>query len=254
MDEILIDEKKYISSKRAAKITGYAKDYVGQLCREGRVPARLVGRSWYVLDTAIHDHRFGNGKSEEEIKANTRPERPALTSSWANPRYEAAKTDVLPPVKRHYKEEHIPPVETPAQAPATLQESWRDWFKEVAEVEPQKLVAERMDIPEKTESNADYSAAPEEAGEIIIPIRGYRTPPEALLPKNKAFHHDESPEERIIPKKESRRTLAIIRICFSSFAILSISVAAIGTGYFDSRISSYPGIRVITGVSYYVQK
>ena len=59
MDEILIEEKKYVSSKRAAKMTGYAKDYIGQLCREGRVPARLVGRSWYVLETAIQDHRFG---------------------------------------------------------------------------------------------------------------------------------------------------------------------------------------------------
>lgn len=37
MDELIIGEKTYLSSKRAAKITGYAKDYVGQLCREGRV-------------------------------------------------------------------------------------------------------------------------------------------------------------------------------------------------------------------------
>jgi hypothetical protein len=59
MDELTLDDKKYISSKQAAKITGYAKDYVGQLCREGRVQARLVGRSWYVLESSIKDHRFG---------------------------------------------------------------------------------------------------------------------------------------------------------------------------------------------------
>ncbi len=59
MEEIVFDGKKYISSKLAAKLTGYAKDYVGQLCRESRVTARLVGRSWYVLEDSIKEHRFG---------------------------------------------------------------------------------------------------------------------------------------------------------------------------------------------------
>ena len=86
MDEILIEEKRYISSKRAAKITGYAKDYIGQLCREGRVPARLVGRSWYVLETAIQDHRFGNQEVELPV-----PE---------SPKYEASPVEILPPVSR----------------------------------------------------------------------------------------------------------------------------------------------------------
>ncbi len=52
MDELILDDKKYLSSKRAAKVTGYAKDYVGQLCREGRVEARLVGRNWYLPEPA----------------------------------------------------------------------------------------------------------------------------------------------------------------------------------------------------------
>jgi hypothetical protein len=51
MDELTLDDKAYLSSKRAAQVTGYAKDYVGQLCREGRVEARLVGRNWYVLES-----------------------------------------------------------------------------------------------------------------------------------------------------------------------------------------------------------
>ncbi len=69
MEEIVFDGKKYISSKLAAKLTGYAKDYVGQLCREGRVTARLVGRSWYVLEDSIKEHRFGveNSSSKKTI-------------------------------------------------------------------------------------------------------------------------------------------------------------------------------------------
>ena len=64
MDELEFDGKTYVSSKRAAQITGYAKDYVGQLCREGRVQARLVGRNWYVLESSIHEHRFGPTAAE----------------------------------------------------------------------------------------------------------------------------------------------------------------------------------------------
>ena len=98
MDEILIEEKKYISSKQAAKITGYAKDYIGQLCREGRVPARLVGRSWYVLEAAIHDHRF----NDEENTHKNQPPRPVYVRNglppptWESPRYEAISSEELP--------------------------------------------------------------------------------------------------------------------------------------------------------------
>ncbi len=53
MDELEFKGQKYISSKRAAEITGYAKDYIGQLARGGKVPATRVGRAWYVEREAI---------------------------------------------------------------------------------------------------------------------------------------------------------------------------------------------------------
>lgn len=48
----------YISSKRAAELVGYTKDYVGQLCRAGKLEARLVGRSWYVSEPSILQHKL----------------------------------------------------------------------------------------------------------------------------------------------------------------------------------------------------
>jgi hypothetical protein len=69
MEEVLLDGQRYVSSKRAAKITGYAKDYVGQLCREGKVPAQLVGRGWFVLESAIREHRFGTSTSVHSADA-----------------------------------------------------------------------------------------------------------------------------------------------------------------------------------------
>ncbi len=56
MDELEIQGKKYISSKRAAEVTGYAKDYVGQLVRTQKVPAIRIGRSWYVDDALVRAH------------------------------------------------------------------------------------------------------------------------------------------------------------------------------------------------------
>lgn len=56
-DELKLEGKKYISSKRAARISGYTKDYIGQLCRAGALPARMVGRSWYIEEQALKAHR-----------------------------------------------------------------------------------------------------------------------------------------------------------------------------------------------------
>lgn len=53
MDELEIQGKKYISSKRASELTGYAKDYVGQLARAGKIPGTRVGRAWYVDEGAL---------------------------------------------------------------------------------------------------------------------------------------------------------------------------------------------------------
>jgi len=54
--DLIFDGKKYISSKRASQISAYSKDYIGQMCREGRIDGRIVGRSWYVEEKSLLDH------------------------------------------------------------------------------------------------------------------------------------------------------------------------------------------------------
>lgn len=46
--ELYFSGKKYISLKQAGEISGYAKDYIGQLCRSGKLSAERVGRDWFV--------------------------------------------------------------------------------------------------------------------------------------------------------------------------------------------------------------
>ncbi|MES2314364.1 MAG: helix-turn-helix domain-containing protein [Patescibacteria group bacterium] len=63
-DQIIIDGKTYISARRGAEIAGYSADYVGQLCRAGKIDCAMIGRSWYVGEESILKHQ------EEAFKAN----------------------------------------------------------------------------------------------------------------------------------------------------------------------------------------
>ena len=54
---VAFDGKDYISAARAAEITGYHQDYVGQLAREGKVLSRQVGSRWYVERAGILAHK-----------------------------------------------------------------------------------------------------------------------------------------------------------------------------------------------------
>jgi hypothetical protein len=56
-DEMNIDEKTYISSKRASSLSDYAQDYIGQLCRAGLLDARRVGGLWFVTLESIENHK-----------------------------------------------------------------------------------------------------------------------------------------------------------------------------------------------------
>src|SRR3989344_5037333 len=55
-----IKGKKFISASQAAKITGYASDYVGQLSRAKKIDAQRIGRGWYVSEEDILNHKKNN--------------------------------------------------------------------------------------------------------------------------------------------------------------------------------------------------
>lgn len=265
MDEILIGEKKYVSSRRAAKVTGYAKDYIGQLCREGRVPARLVGRAWYVLETAIQDHRFGKQgiESENEPPASLVAELPSKSSpvsTWESPRYEASSAEILPFVNRlrpalepskGINAEDIP---TDAQeVPDRLQDSWRTWFDRVADTEPVDLAT--LTVPEEQEKKKPAEVPMQEIQEVNIPIHTvYDLPPQDLLPRQHLELEVELPSAVVevhIEKKRSRGTMMAIQMAGAVLATLVAILAVIGTGYFDKYITSNSPVSSIAGVILY---
>lgn len=238
MDELLIEEKKYVSSKRAAKMTGYAKDYIGQLCREGRVPARLVGRAWYVLETAIQDHRFGD----------TAPESPASgppLSKWESPRYEAASAEVLPSVNRLHDEETN-----------GLQESWHTWFNNfdtkveaseetIAEVAPAVIAPEPEKVVEEPKIEIEIEK------DVPIPIHTiYQLPPE-LLPSHRLEAESPIEEEQIIVQRKRSIAMPMLQLAGALIAVIFVATAVIGSGYFDTYILSNRQVGIIAGVAVY---
>lgn len=56
-EEINLGGTTYIISRRAAEISGYAQDYIGQLARSGAIDARRVSGMWYVNLDSIESHR-----------------------------------------------------------------------------------------------------------------------------------------------------------------------------------------------------
>src|SRR3989344_7780342 len=54
--QLFLEGKKFISSRAAAEISKYASDYIGQLCRTGKLISSRVGRSWYVSEESLYEH------------------------------------------------------------------------------------------------------------------------------------------------------------------------------------------------------
>lgn len=56
-DALVFDGEEYVTSARAAELTGYAQDYVGELARTKEISARKVGRHWLVHKKEILAHK-----------------------------------------------------------------------------------------------------------------------------------------------------------------------------------------------------
>lgn len=257
MEEILIDERKYISSKQAAKITGYAKDYVGQLCREGYIPARKVGRSWYVLESAIQDHRFGILKPDqspvvvvepaarEEVVERSRE----ITGAWESPQYEPVQSSVTTSALKDEKIANNIAMSAREDTP-NLNDAWNEWFKLVeersrgAEVSQQKSdeVVREVDHEESPEPYTDVD-------ERSVPVDFMIKAPTVVS------------EQKVIGESVTRqrgqaggvrtRVLWVFQACAVLFACIAASLALLNSGYFDTYIASDERLSLLAGILVY---
>jgi hypothetical protein len=101
---ISFDGNDYVSASKAAEITGYHTDYVGQLARGGTVLSRQIGNRWYVDRAHIVDHKREKdgllARVQSEAVGLKRPESPHRASVYDDGepffKYTSDDRDLLP--------------------------------------------------------------------------------------------------------------------------------------------------------------
>lgn len=262
MNEIVIDHKKYVSTKQAAEMTGYAKDYVGQLCREGRVPAQLIGRSWYVLESALQDHRFGAPEEKQKQAAPVQAdEPPKIADTWATPRYEA-EVPYFPSINKLAapKEEKrvLNMLEMSEQERneersgiEAMHSAWKEWFStQKGQPEAQEAVAAEAVGPVE----AAQEKVIEDADEVVVPIHALETPVRELKPKPLSAIEALPAEEDEEMEEAAERTLSAsgafgFRLALIAVAFFAVSIAVFGSGLADSFISDIPVASNLGGIN-----
>lgn len=279
MDELTIEGKTYISSKRAAAVTGYAKDYIGQLCREGRVEARLVGRSWYVLESSLRKHRFDEEGTEqpaeeeavveapvestkpevvaeveeaqevaelpveeEPIEESIRDEKTNIEAVWEAPTYTSEEVTLMPEVEQP-KEITIETQEVEAPIEEVLDtsnnENWKNWFSGTKEEPAETVHMVREAIPMPM-------SAPEQPAS-----RGTSIPFDIIS--------ESKPEKEARPYRMPRRGSTasrnlVLKAVLIAVIVLFLSLAAIGAGFADrgnsNSLANWPIINFLGGTSY----
>jgi len=258
MDELTIGDKIYVSSKKAAKITGYAKDYVGQLCREGRVEARLVGRNWYVLESSLMEHRFGGDTSEELVEKPEKPEEMEETEAipveesteteeelvieeeeeWVSPVYRREEPVLVPLVAKE------PVLEQSKQVVSDMQTAWQEWFTSqkrtqgsTPEAESEQVLVsvpteDPVEVPQAKEPDPiPESFQPEE----IVPLTIRRE--SEVIQETAIAYHDitDLSQPQVVPEQsekvsEARGGARMLQALMIVVAGIALCVALIGTG------------------------
>ncbi len=110
MEEISFKGEKYVKASIIAEKLGYTADYVGQLCRSKQVDATLVGRSWYVSERSISEHKKNRyrstlSKSKESIRkiAEERTTSRSLGFGVKKTSYGQDDSDLIPVIVKEKK-------------------------------------------------------------------------------------------------------------------------------------------------------
>ncbi|MDR3571055.1 MAG: hypothetical protein P4L81_02560, partial [Candidatus Pacebacteria bacterium] len=65
MQEIFLDGAKYISAGDAAAASGFSRDYITRLARDGKILGRQIDRQWYVSHESLNTFLVAQEKAQE---------------------------------------------------------------------------------------------------------------------------------------------------------------------------------------------
>ncbi|MFA7309710.1 MAG: hypothetical protein WC050_02290 [Candidatus Paceibacterota bacterium] len=112
------DGKEYISASRAAKITSYNQDYIGQLARGGKINSRQIGNRWYVEREGLLKHKAEKDRLLASVQAESlglRISKPAIPQQLASDAdrapmltYIREENPLMPALNKHDRDEISP--------------------------------------------------------------------------------------------------------------------------------------------------
>jgi hypothetical protein len=232
---VSFDGKDYISANRAAKITGYNQDYIGQLARSNLILSRQVGKRWYVdresllkhkeekdaLLAAVQVESVGLAKPED-LQPASEPETAPVEEAVAEEEvthFSYVTEEEAPLIPEFESEEPEPMPEFPRRKVAEpVFEEYRIAEKpEPVSFEAIESVSDAPDIvPEPVvETVPEPQPDPEPLPEMNIPIR--------VLPREEEI--EEVYIEEDAPRPARRPVSAFNFVAISSLTV----VAALGT-------------------------
>lgn len=68
MSDVTVGGEKLVSTSRAAELSGYSKDYIGQLCRGGKLECRRISGHWYVDEGSLQQYKQGDPQAQKEAE------------------------------------------------------------------------------------------------------------------------------------------------------------------------------------------
>lgn len=167
MEEISFKGENYVKASVLAEKYGYTSDYVGQLCRSDQVRATLVGRSWYVNEESLLEHRRGRyrstlAKSKELVRKLAEEKTHQLqrpTNVKRLVRYEADERGLLP---------ELSPTE--------------DDFGRVSVVDDPEVSVETETVPAVVSEEAPETFVDREEETFVVPIVRHQRPVVRTVP------------------------------------------------------------------------
>lgn len=224
MEVITIDGQKFVKASVAARQAGYTADYVGQLARAGSIPARLVGRTWYVDADVLRTHRVekkraARVKAREQVKQALaeRKKNTGEEEGWkshAISKYERDQADLIPAV----------PERSVAVHPTADESTGKEVSAEVEHIEEEsdegettyKAVAVRQ-LPTDAKSSAS-TKTPSRHRQIIAPRKQVSaatpTKKESSRKSTRTARHPKQPRREETSANMPKRRFPLFSMCF----------------------------------------
>jgi hypothetical protein len=233
------------------------------LCREGRVESKLVGRSWYVYEQSIRDHRFNDEKSkgkggevdisqagEKTFKNETETsENTNVQAVWERSAYSSEPFEPIPNLHEFAEETPAPIEET--ESPKTLedmQSAWQEWFagRGVPATESKESLDKDVITPVPQEESLEEPSYQTEQEPEQVPVRmivsdiGPKKAPIAEeMPLVREYRvkevqrYTEQPRVVTSYKKAPVRSKLIVKALLVALILVSVSLTLIATGFIE---------------------